>query len=794
MYNFYRNTNLILSDCVLTTSNRKEKDQPDGRFSSRTACWNHEDSADAELRAAGKTGHWKSMEQVMIQSLIHKNRKSYLSYLSVVFAALIIAFVFISTICLQQAEDLKITSLTGTADISIVTDLPEHVPDEIQKHMEVLSQSRNVAVENGYLLISWRDGFDGLNMELREGELPDAHGEVSVDLNTALRENWHTGMVLKSSQTHAGEDLTITSIHNDTTGMPGLLAYDDDISRHSTTLSNWVILARLDDADLARDIFLHPEKYTGVQMNQYGIRRWNLNGSGNGFLYSVIALCLLAGLVLLVLNARSFVDHIIPDLDDSGVSVRAQRRILFQLLFVVPSLLVLGVCLLLVLVEFVLWKALGVEHWMHEAGISLWAIFLILWVSSELGLVISTLVLWRQSRVVPPVPAALEKNESAHSALLSMKNPASSLLDWKILLVISVLTLCIPCIVQEGGQRLIIRELHPLNELMDKDLRLNLVLSDLEDEQVQVVYEEVSAWSAQTGRAGYLDFQSAVPLRNSILATSDTVLTGSDVFCADLTVPLDQDVFDSLTKGISMNEDTRIVYCLSAQDRPMNRVTLVQSSENQSKPIQLDLDDEEIALKSNSPYLMVLMNPRTFDASELSPSFGTIRLSLAWDFEAGTTTDQEIKEAEDLISRWNPLLSQIFLTRESRLSNLRYRLTVFWISVISLMVVLLLLQYFQIRLYRQKAELLQKEKARDRVQGQNLKNINRQIRSTQIEQILIAGIPSVIIGCLFWIIQASPIWLIAALTTEGFCGMAAAFAPLWKTDPRKQTEVSSSQS
>ena len=243
-----------------------------------------------------------------------------------------------------------------------------------------------------------------------------------------------------------------------------------------------------------------------------------------------------------------------------------------------------------------------------------------------------------------------------------------------------------------------------------------------------------------------------------------------------------------------MNEDTRIVYCLSAQDRPMNRVTLVQSSENQSKPIQLDLDDEEIALKSNSPYLMVLMNPRTFDASELSPSFGTIRLSLAWDFEAGTTTDQEIKEAEDLISRWNPLLSQIFLTRESRLSNLRYRLTVFWISVISLMVVLLLLQYFQIRLYRQKAELLQKEKARDRVQGQNLKNINRQIRSTQIEQILIAGIPSVIIGCLFWIIQASPIWLIAALTTEGFCGMAAAFAPLWKTDPRKQTEVSSSQS
>lgn len=73
------------------------------------------------------------MEQVMIQSLIHKNRKSYLSYLSVVFAALIIAFVFISTICLQQAEDLKITSLTGTADISIVTDLPEHVPDEIQK-------------------------------------------------------------------------------------------------------------------------------------------------------------------------------------------------------------------------------------------------------------------------------------------------------------------------------------------------------------------------------------------------------------------------------------------------------------------------------------------------------------------------------------------------------------------------------------------------------------------------------------------------------------------------------------
>ncbi len=46
---------------------------------------------------------------------------------------------------------------------------------------------------------------------------------------------------------------------------------------------------------------------------------------------------------------------------------------------------------------------------------------------------------------------------------------------------------------------------------------------------VQVVYEEVSAWSAQTGRAGYLDFQSAVPLRNSILATSDTVLTGSDV-------------------------------------------------------------------------------------------------------------------------------------------------------------------------------------------------------------------------------------------------------------------------
>lgn len=720
----------------------------------------------------------------MILKIIRKYRRSYLLYLTAVLSTLLLLSASLSMSSLKTAASLEnAASRSGTYDVTIFTDSTGSIPEKLAGQVQILNQSRSLFTDPGELSLSWWSDFDCLSVELLQGELPDAEGEVSIGLNTALTSDWQPGMTLSADQTPAGKELLITGIHNDSAGLGDLLVFQKNPAGIREDNSSMTLYGRITDPGLVSDLQNHPELYHDVQFSAYGSTRWQLPGPFSRYLNLVSVLCIAASVLFLVLCARSFVRIIQPELDvllRIGQSRSSIRMDLFLMLFVVPSAVSLLGAGLFTLLELLIWNGMGIHHWMQEAGISLSSFFLKIWGISEVSLLCSCLLLWIGSWFGRMRQRSRQKKASRSS---SRKPPAFryrklflTSFDSTMILFLCLLSLCTPLVVTESSQILEENE-HPLLKIQDRDLRVDMYFKDQSAQELQSVFEQASRWAQEPGRTGLLELTGAAPLQTTADA-SDHPDSGSSTAWADLTIPLTSSLYEELTKDMNLPAETQVVYQVTQNEQPLNVLLLTASSQDYGAQNRVTLEASQVSAVRDSRYLMVLMNPAQFHPEELSSSYSLYRLSVSWYFEEGADVEQELQKGQELIARWKPDQSTSYLLETIRASAAQYRSQILWITIVSLGIIGLILLICTIMLFRQKITGLQGQIRCAMKIGLSRSRIRKEIRITQVWQLALALIPSVVIGLIQWLSSGSPLWLITALLTGVLTGIALCCVPI----------------
>lgn len=666
---------------------------------------------------------------------------------------------------------------SGTYDLLINTDSSEILPDGLKDRTEILCREKYLFTDPDEPSISFSDGLNSRSVELIEGELPDQENEVSVGLNTALVHDWHPGRVLSAQDTPAGRELTITGIHNDYSVFRDLLVYQENLSSIPAGQSESVFYLRALDLNLIREIQQHPDEYFTVQISAYGRQRAHLPDQFSSYLQTITAVCLTASLLLIILSASSFLRIIQSEMDVLIRIGKKRKSILwdqFVMIFLIPVLICLVSAGILTVVEMAIWKEMHISFWLQEADLTLLSFFLKL-SGLVLGiLLLSTFILafisiFTTRRSVIKKKKAGNSKKKKHHMPFQIRKLFLTGYDWMMILFLCLLTLSIPFVTIQSAE-ILNHEEHPLIALRDRDMSITMYFENASAEELQAVFNRAAEWSAAAGRTGYLELVGAAPLKNLLNKDNDPG-TGNDILNSNLIVPLNSSVYQDLTADLNLPAQTEVVFLCTKQEQPLNVLYLSKSADEYNAAIQVSLESDKVFTDRNSNYSMVLMNPAAFRPEALSSSFSMVSLTISWYLNESTSAAKGIQEAQDLVTDWKPSNSSIVFMKEIRATQNRYNTRIFVITVVCLLLIGIILLSGILLLFRQKTAGLQNQIRCALNTGLSCRRIRREIRRVQMEQLLLAMIPSVLISLFLLTRDQSIVWLISSLLTAILCAV-----------------------
>lgn len=724
----------------------------------------------------------------IIYKILIKNKKSYGRHLFIFSLSFVAFFSLLTFQNFQTASSLENSAAsTGIYDAFVITDSSSGLPTDLTDKIHILGKSQTLFSEEQQPYVTLWNDFSPVSIEMIEGRLPSREGEVSVGLNTALVNDWTVGIVISSEKTPLLQDLTVTGIHSET-GLfqDGLLAYQGNQTLPENRVLSTVYYVDFNDSSLVNDIQKHQEQFSvPVQLSPYGMVRWGLPNSFSQFIRLISLLCLAAVALLQILDTKAFLHIIHPEtrvLHNVGISLKSIQRSEFILMVVIPGAFSLILSIILSVIELWLWRFTGIEKWMIVRGVSIFSFFFQILLLGNFSLLISSVVVFgRQSFrkwIKKKGTKSEEKNvgPKIHIRFLSLfrRKLFGTRQDKLIVLFLALLFLFVPLVVSQSSKVLSNNE-HPLIRLQDRDIRVDMFFENRDSEEIQTLFKKASVWSESLGRAGYLDLTGAVPLKIRGVEESDGQQENGFI-STSLTVPLNEELYRQLIG--ELDKEAEVIYFVTPSQQPLGILRVSKSVSEYGAETQIDLDSEKIEVKYDNDYTMVIMDPNSFRPDELNSSYSNVLVSLSWFMDSDANLVEELNNSQELIKDWMPSTSRIYLVQNIRIQEELYHRKVLWITCLSLVVIAFSLALGMIMLFRQKMVGLRKEIFNAERIGISKKRIRQEIRKNQIQQILIAMIPSLCIGLYLWMINNSIQWLATGLLSGCFAWMLLMLQPL----------------
>lgn len=723
---------------------------------------------------------------MMIKNIVARYWKCYFRCLLSVLCAVLVFFGAVTLQNLRTAAILETSArTTGTYDAFVQTDSSGQLPSGLADQVKVLSRIQTLYTEPGQPSVSLWNDFSPVAVEVTEGVLPSREGEVSVGLNTALINGYHPGSIIPADQYPLNKELTVTGIHNESgVYLDGLLVFQENLNQVSDRSSSVVFFTEITDPALLESIHSQSgQTGAAVQLSSFGTSRWRQPDAFSRFIQTVSLVCLVSITLLLILSSRIFLRIIRPETDvlrRIGLSEKVIRRWEGLLLLGIPAALCLLFSLLLSACELWLWRGLGIENWMSVSHASFLSVFLQIVIPSLLCLLLSNAVIFGKEVFGRRKKAAGKRTEG--QKLSHKKKPASFALrrllltgaDAAMMLFLMLLFLCVPFVAVQAGDVLAVNE-YPLLRLQDRDMRLDLFFENRDAGEIQTLFDQASEWSAGPGRAGVLELTGAVQLQSSGAAANGQAAENMQI-SASLTIPLNEELFKELAG--SQKPDTEIVCTLKPEEKLLGTLSISRAGYEYGTASVTELAPDKTELSQDENYTMILMNPDAFHPEEISSSYGNVLLSISWFFSPEKSEQQELEEAQALISAWKPSSSRIYLQQNIRLEQSRYRWQVLWITVLSLLIIGLSLTGGAVLLYRQKLTALAPEIRNVRRLGLSQRRVHREIRKTLCQQLAVSMVPSLCTGLIFGLWKGSWLWLTVFAVTRALASVFLLLQPL----------------